>query len=1252
MQAAGRTMTASRAKSPASLPRAALVVVLGSLLLAPAPAPPTTEPVRALAERQPARGLLAYFAWRAAITDDGRAQKTRGLEALSRRAKSALVQAQASWDLARLRALAGDLDAARRLDRASGLVEEAWLLGPLPKEGALLADEALPFEQPFSSDATTEGLGREVGFQRVNARAWLGAFDLDSYLEPDDEIGAVVVVGVRSQRAQSAAVRVGSSAPVVVRMNGVEVARDLATRALRPDQTTAPVSLARGMNLLVVRTWSYGAGMELSLRLTTPDGAPLSGVSLTTDAAALASVTPAVAPRRDASDVVDVAAIVRGSAAAEDASLVALREAAALERGLSFADTRAPVLLEEQWLERAVAKAEVAGTVAAVDDALAADHLRLGELLVDRDPSAARLHLERVIDLGGDVAAAHVLLAGLLADIGLIDRARHEHEAARAAAPNDPDVLRARLAFERVHGHLRTAWTRRALALAERAPSVDNLEAVADVARELGDSGAALQHLARVAELEPANPSWVFARVDQLEQQLGDSDEPDVLISEIITLLRRRLALRPDAHHSARELAITLLGAGRRDEARALAAERVREFPGRLEPLRLVAEVRLLEGERDAAREALSKALALRPQHRQVGELYRALTQEGGGLAARYGVEAKTLPRSKPEGALEVGAHVAAHTVAIRFFDNGLGQVLTDRVIDVHDALKADGLRSMAIPYSAGREVVEVLRAERILPDGRTVPAREIVEHAPDGKQSGMYTDVNYKVVVFGDLAPGDRLHLRVLKHLVGQQNLFGDFFGHIEAIESTVPVERWRLVVEAPRTRTLSIGGRGVPEPNISEPADRPDVRVYDLVATHIPRLVAEPGMPPFFQVARYASVSTYQSWRALGDWYAELVREQLVLDEDLRELAHELVAGATDDEEKVRRVYEHVVTSTRYVGIELGIHGWKPFPVTEVYRRKYGDCKDKASLLVALLEEVGVEARLALVRTADNGLLAGEPASMWAFNHAIAYVPALDLFLDGTAERSGYRELPDMDQGAMSLIVKEPGSDEESRLVRIPLAGAQENLNTSSYVLRLTPEGGLEVEGEERFQGVQVAEQRRELFDEATRKEDLERTLSAVLPGTRVTSVKVTDLSLARAQVGYDFQASIPDRATTASDGSLVMPISLYPHGLARSYAERSQREQALWLSHPWRTRNVMRYRLPPGYVVVDLPKSQSVESEHLRFKQTITPTEDGFVVDEDTAILSRIIPESDYQEFRQAALAADAMMRRKVRLARRPR
>jgi hypothetical protein len=266
-----------------------------------------------------------------------------------------------------------------------------------------------------------------------------------------------------------------------------------------------------------------------------------------------------------------------------------------------------------------------------------------------------------------------------------------------------------------------------------------------------------------------------------------------------------------------------------------------------------------------------------------------------------------------------------------------------------------------------------------------------------------------------------------------------------------------------------------------------------------------------------------------------------------------------------------------------------------------------------------------------------------MWTFNHAIAWVEPLDLFLDGTAERSGLMELPAMDQGAAALIVDGP----RSRLVTIPVAPATANDNTSSYVLRLQRDGALVVDGREAFSGTHAARERQRFEDAATWRQTLERELAQGIPGAQVTAIEVSDLSLARDVVGYRFQATLPRRADVAADGSLVLPVSLYPHDLVGSYAEASSRRFDLFVDHPWRTRNVMRYVLPDGMTIASLPEGGSIETPHLRFRQVITRTPDGFVVDEDTAILSRRIPVGDYPAFRDAALAADQLMKRRLRI-----
>ena len=152
---------------------------------------------------------------------------------------------------------------------------------------------------------------------------------------------------------------------------------------------------------------------------------------------------------------------------------------------------------------------------------------------------------------------------------------------------------------------------------------------------------------------------------------------------------------------------------------------------------------------------------------------------------------------------------------------------------------------------------------------------------------------------------------------------------------------------------------------------------------------------------------------------------RTQLTADDEIRRTAREAGhARHAPTPRRVRAVYDFVVTRRATSGLEFGIHGFKPYKVTQVLARRFGDCKDKASLMIALLREVGVNARAGAGAHAAGRPTRHEPASLAIFDHAIVYVPKLDRYLDGTAEFAGLRELPAQDQGVMVLRVGPHGS------------------------------------------------------------------------------------------------------------------------------------------------------------------------------------------------------------------------------------
>ena len=126
----------------------------------------------------------------------------------------------------------------------------------------------------------------------------------------------------------------------------------------------------------------------------------------------------------------------------------------------------------------------------------------------------------------------------------------------------------------------------------------------------------------------------------------------------------------------------------------------------------------------------------------------------------------------------------------------------------------------------------------------------------------------------------------------------------------------------------------------------------------------------------------------------------------------------------ERVRKIFNHVTRRIRYVGFELGIGGIRPRSAGETYESGMGDCKDITLVLVALLRAAGIDARIALVRTADRGRPDMNVPWVGAFNHAICYVN-IDggFFLDGTTNYRATRKCQISAETYQALVMDKQG-------------------------------------------------------------------------------------------------------------------------------------------------------------------------------------------------------------------------------------
>ncbi|HGG57583.1 MAG TPA: transglutaminase domain-containing protein, partial [Nannocystis exedens] len=413
-----------------------------------------------------------------------------------------------------------------------------------------------------------------------------------------------------------------------------------------------------------------------------------------------------------------------------------------------------------------------------------------------------------------------------------------------------------------------------------------------------------------------------------------------------------------------------------------------------------------------------------------------------------------------------------------------------------------------------------------------------------------------------------------------------------------------------------------------------------YRYTAKDRPGIRREANMPGWTEIAGYLHVSTYADWDAVGRWYWGLVKEQLTVDAKIRGGVAAALAplpATASEAEKIAAIYEHVITTTRYVGLEFGIHGYKPYRTTDVYDRRFGDCKDKASLLKVMLAEAGIKSNLVLVRTRDQGPIGQTPASLAAFNHAIVYVPSQDRYLDGTAEFSGPTELPYGDQGATALIIND-GAGAELRT--IPVSSAAANHMLTEQRITLAADGSATIQQRQEVSGAQAASWRQSLQSEKRRREQLVAVWGRTYPGVEIQELALPGIDSVQKAVRVEARLSVPKLAQTQGD-HLRLPALGFRGAIVRSLAPQAKREHDLLMISPAIEEHRVELRLPAGYRFAELPPAALRTGKHGRFSLEIDARGDGATIHYLLEYSVHRIPAAEYPEFREFLREVDAIL-----------
>ena len=392
----------------------------------------------------------------------------------------------------------------------------------------------------------------------------------------------------------------------------------------------------------------------------------------------------------------------------------------------------------------------------------------------------------------------------------------------------------------------------------------------------------------------------------------------------------------------------------------------------------------------------------------------------------------------------------------------------------------AEGWDAVAVGWEPWNDDKPIIRARVITPDNAVhVLDAKTISDGPAGEESEkLYTDRRVLRAPLPAIAPGSVVEEEEV--ISERAPLFGAGIVSLDYFGRNAPVQQARPVLDAPAALSLQYRALLLPElkPNRSESNGRVritfeqgPIEALETAESYLPS-----DSPDYPQIV----FATGRSWQSVAESYAKVVDKQIDA-KDVESLVKKLAAGKSSREERASAIVQFLSREVRYTGVEFGDSAIVPHVPGETLKHKYGDCKDKSTLLVAMLRAAGMPAYVALLNAGGRQEIQKDLPGLGLFDHAIVYAPgAPDFWIDATDEYARLGQLPRADQGRLALVARESTKE----LVRIPEASSQENVIVENREFYLAETGPARVVEKTEARGVFESEYRSFYADEASKE------------------------------------------------------------------------------------------------------------------------------------------------------------------------
>lgn len=513
------------------------------------------------------------------------------------------------------------------------------------------------------------------------------------------------------------------------------------------------------------------------------------------------------------------------------------------------------------------------------------------------------------------------------------------------------------------------------------------------------------------------------------------------------------------------------------------------------------------------------------------------------------------------------------------------------------------------VHYNSLEETVHVGIARTIRPNGKIINVgKDAMRDLTPWGGFPLYSNAKVKVISMPEVEDGAIIEYKatIISSKLPFDRYFSDSFG-FQDFEPTL-VSRYILEVpeglyfkahflhtDAIESRTERLGRGDVGEGGPGGPGSakgqhrKESLLRYTWEMRDVPAIKWERRMPGWVDISPMILVSSFPDWEAFNQWWRDLARNRIEADNSIREKVAELTRDQKTPEEKAQAIYHYVASEIRYVGLEYGKGGFRPHYAKEVFANKYGDCKDQAILLVAMLREAGVSAYPTLIGTRSGMWDLQQSIPMSQFDHciAVARMGRRDIWLDPTDETCSFGDLPGGDQGREVLVFFDDGP----MFLKTPVLPPERNKSLNVMEISIGADGWIKAEGRNSYLGSRGRTMRDRLKwrDPQERIDYMKELVTKGCPGATLESCTFSPPDDLGVPLTIEYRVSVPEYVKRA--GSLLLFRVPWLSNETDHVAKEERIHPLTWWNTDYEEERIL-IRIPDGYRVRYIPESFEVD------------------------------------------------------------